>query len=124
MPRLIVIAEDNDDFRHLIAGALERVGYRVVEAESGLALVDIVRRLQRGGEPIDLIITDVRMPAVGGFDAAQEIRATGCTTPMIFMTAYSDIWSRSRASDLGAVLLDKPLSLGVLRDAVYRALAA
>ena len=119
---LIVLAEDNAELRGLLAGALERVGYRVAQAETGARLVALVEELQRAGEVVALVITDVRMPALGGIDAAHALRTSGHEVPLIFMTAYGDAWTRSRAAELGALLLDKPLSLGVLRNAVRQAL--
>lgn len=121
---LIVLAEDNAELRALLAGALERVGYRVAQAETGSRLVSLVEGLRAAGEAVDLVITDVRMPALGGIDAAHALRCGGHRVPLIFMTAYGDAWTRSRAAELGALLLDKPLSLGMLRHAVKQALAA
>lgn len=122
---LIVLAEDNAELRALLAAALELVGYRVLQAETGARLVAIVQALLQGGDgpPPRLIVTDVRMPALGGLDAARALRAAGATTPLIFMTAFGDAWTRARAAELGAVLLDKPLSIGTLRQAVEDALA-
>lgn len=118
---LIVLAEDNDELRTLLAAALERVGYRIVQVDTGVHLLEVVAQLQGGGETIRLIISDVRMPALGGLEAAQSIRRTGASTPLILMTAYGDAWTRARAAQLGAVLLDKPLALGALRLAVKAA---
>ena len=122
-PPLIAIAEDNPQLRALLASALEKVGYRVVQAATGEGLVAEVRRLVDEGEPLRLIITDVRMPTLGGVEAARLLREAGHTTPMIFMTAYGDAWTRTQAASLGAVLLDKPQSLNVLRQAVMRLIA-
>ena len=121
-PPLIALAEDNPELRALLASALEKVGYRVVQAATGERLVAEVRRLVDEGEPLRLIITDVRMPTLGGLEAARLLREAGHTTPMIFMTAYGDAWTRTQAATLGAVLLDKPLSLNVLREAVMQAI--
>ena len=124
MQPLIVLAEDNPELRALLASALELVGYRVVQVGTGEELVAMVRRLLDAREPLRLVITDVRMPALGGFDAARLLHATGHTIPIIFMTAYGDAWTRTQASELGATLLDKPLSLNVLRDVVKRAIGS
>ena len=86
--------------------------------------MDEVRRLLDAGESLRLIITDVRMPTLGGLDAARLLREAGDSTPIIFMTAFGDAWTRSQAQELGAILLDKPLSLGVLRQAVTMAIAS
>jgi DNA-binding response OmpR family regulator len=115
---LIALAEDNAELRDLLATALEVVGYRVVQEATGERLLTTVRALLEAGEPLRLIITDVRMPALGGVDAARMLRAEGHTTPLIFMTAFGDAWTRAQAEDLGAMLLDKPLSISVLRRAV------
>jgi DNA-binding response OmpR family regulator len=121
---LIVLAEDNQDLRGLLAAALENAGYRVVPAETGAHLVATVRHLLAAGEPLRLIITDVRMPSLGGIDAARLLRVAGNATPLIFMTAYGDAWTRAQAAELGAQLLEKPLSLTALRCAVTMTLAA
>lgn len=119
---LIALAEDNPQLRALLAMALETTGYRVLQAETGERLVAIVRRSLEAGEPLRLIITDVRMPTLGGLEAARMLRDAGHTGPLIFMTAFGDAWTRSQAAGLGALLLDKPLSLRVLRNAVTTAL--
>jgi two-component system nitrogen regulation response regulator GlnG len=118
---LVVIAEDNAELRTLLAGALERDGYRVAQAATGARLVALVEDLLGAGEPLQLVITDVRMPEVGGLDAARALLQAGHRVPLILMTAYSDGWTRSRAAELGAILLDKPLSLDTLRREVRRA---
>ena len=121
---LIALAEDNTELRDLLATALEAVGYRVVQAATGERLVATVQMLLGAGEPLRLIVTDVRMPTLGGLEAAQTLRTLGHATPLIFMTAYGDAWTRARATELGAVLLDKPLSIAMLRNAVAIVLAA
>jgi CheY-like chemotaxis protein len=120
---LIALAEDSVALRRLFASALESVGYRVVPVETGAHLVTTVCRLRAGGEPLRLIITDVRMPLLDGLETARALRAAGSTTPLIFMTAYSDTWTRARAAALGAQILDKPISLVALRRAVTTTLA-
>jgi DNA-binding response OmpR family regulator len=119
---LIALAEDNPQLRSLLATALETVGYRVLQVETGQHLVVTVRRLLDAGEPLRLIITDVRMPTLGGLEAARILREAGHAVPLIFMTAFGDAWTRSQAAGLGALLLDKPLSLQVLRRAVTQAM--
>jgi DNA-binding response OmpR family regulator len=119
---LIALADDSAELRGLLAAALEIVGYRVVQAATGEDLLGTVRRLVADGVAVDLIITDVRMPTLGGLDAARRLREAGDATPLIFLTAFGDAWTRSQATELGAILLDKPLSITVLRHAVRLAL--
>ena len=122
-PPLIALAEDDPQLRSLLASALETVGYRVLAVATGEHLVASVRRLVAEGQPLRLIITDVRMPTLGGLEAARILRAAGHSVPLIFMTAFGDAWTRTQAAHLGASLLDKPLSLQVLRRAVTQAIA-
>jgi DNA-binding response OmpR family regulator len=121
---LIALAEDSPDLRELLASALESAGYRVVQVGTGAHLLATVRRLIAEGAPLRLIITDVRMPTLDGLDAARALRAAGNATPLILMTAYGDAWTRTQAAELGAQLLDKPLSLVALRRAVTATLSA
>lgn len=121
---LIALADDNRELRELLAAALEVVGYRVVQVATGAPLIAAVRDLLAHGEPLQLIITDVRLPTLDGLDAARSLRAAGRATPLIFMTAYGDAWSRALAAELGAQLLDKPVSLLALRRAVTMTIAA
>jgi DNA-binding response OmpR family regulator len=123
MRPLIALAEDNPDLRNLLATALDRVGYRIVQVGTGAQLIAAVRRLRGEAEPLRLIITDVRMPTLGGLDAARALREAGSTTPLIFMTAWGDAWTRAQAAELGAILLDKPLSIAVLRQAVKQVIS-
>jgi CheY-like chemotaxis protein len=120
---LIVIAEDNPELRTLLASALERDGYRVAQAATGSRLVAVVHELVEAGEMLELVITDVRMPCGGGFEAARALHQAGHRVPLIFMTAYSDAWTRAKAAELGAILLDKPLGLDTLRHTVRRAVS-
>lgn len=122
--RPIVIAEDNHELRRLLASALALVGYRVIGVATGTELVTTIARLEASGEPPQLVITDVRMPGLGGFEAALLLRDTGSRAPLIFMTAYGDVWSHRRAAALGATLLSKPLTITGFRAAVRDAVAA
>lgn len=121
---VIALAEDNPELRALLALALESIGYRVELAETGAKLVAVVRGLVAEGARLQLIITDVRMPELGGLDAARALRVAGNAIPLILMTAFSDVWTRAQAGELGAHLIDKPFSLGALRQAIAMTLAA
>ncbi len=118
--RLIVLAEDSAELRALLATALEHVGYRVIQVATGEHLVAVVTQVERDHEPLRLIVTDVRMPAMGGLDAARALRAAGNATPVIFMSAWADAITQARARELGAVLLHKPLSIRALRQEVQK----
>jgi len=123
---LVVLAEDNADWRQLLATALELAGLRVVQVATGAELRDEVLRALRAGEPSgvpDLVLTDVRMPVLSGLAAVAAIREQSPGLPVIFITAFSDAWMRREAARYGALLLDKPVELRAVKRAVWAALA-
>ena len=126
-PALIVLAEDDQSLRELIAGALELDGHRVIQVATGNALVAAVQRIviqSDQGDALDLMISDVKMPELSGLDALELLRDAHLRIPIILITAFSDLWTRAQAARYGARLLDKPLELRVLRKLVHDALIA
>jgi two-component system, cell cycle response regulator CpdR len=118
----ILIAEDEDDVRGLLARALRQDGHAVVTASDGAEALDILVREQGAFE---LLLTDVRMPVMDGIALAlATARDYPCVT-ILLMTAYAD--QRERASGLNRLIHDvvtKPFTLATLRAAVSSALAA
>jgi len=89
----IAIAEDERDVREYLQEMLPRQGHRVVAvAENGRQLVDQCRKLHP-----DLVITDIKMPALDGIDAALAINQDR-QTPIILLSAYHDVNLQSRAA--------------------------
>lgn len=83
MSPLIVIAEDDDDIRAILAEVLEGEGYRVLDAADGAAALDLVERAQP-----DLLLTDNMMPYLRGTDLIAHIYAhRGHTLPIILLSA-------------------------------------
>lgn len=124
---LIVLAEDDQSLRELIAGALELDGHRVIQVATGNALIAAVQKIviqSDPGEALDLLISDVKMPELSGLDALASLRNSDLRIPIILITAFSDLWTRAEAARYGARLLDKPLELRVLRKLVHDALVA
>lgn len=118
----LVLAEDDSSLRELLASALERDGYEVVQASTGNELIEFIRGIVSRGEEVDLLISDVRMPTMSGLLALKLIRDAELRMPVILITAFSDLWTQREAAEYGAVLLDKPVHLRTLRDSVKRAL--
>ena len=116
----VLVAEDSDDTRAVVAAILRDDGFDVVEARSG---IELLNRLGVGdapsGQPIDLVISDVRMPKLDGIEALAKARKAELSTPFILMSAYGGRGTHQRARELKAVMfLKKPFSLFELRDAV------
>lgn len=108
MGRSILVVDDEASIRFLVARGLVAEGYEVVEAVDGQDALD-----KLDTQP-DLIVLDVIMPNVGGWDVLAEIRRRG-EMPVIMLTAENDEHARIHGLDLGADdYLAKPFSVGEL----------
>jgi two-component system, cell cycle sensor histidine kinase and response regulator CckA len=101
------------------ATALRRFGHSVVDARSGEEGVRFSR--ERSGE-LDLLLTDMVMSAVSGFEVAVAFRVHNPGCPVIFTSGYSDEDTRERVEREGAGFLIKPYDIGELASAVRNAL--
>src|ERR1700681_1529924 len=110
-PCRILIVDDNEMNRDMLARRLERKGYVIRVAEGARSLLE---RIQE--EPVDLVLLDVEMPGIGGLDALQTLR--GCYSPIqlpiIMVTAKDQSEDIVKALDLGANdYLTKPIDFPV-----------
>src|ERR687883_1816674 len=97
----VLLVDDNQDKRQLLTVALEAAGYSVHTAADGLEGLSAVEALQP-----DLIITDVMMPRMDGYEMARRVRANPQTrfTPIIIQTAArSEAQDHRRGSEVGAL---------------------
>jgi CheY-like chemotaxis protein len=121
-PVRLVVAEDDREMRVLVAEALRRDGYQVLEATNGSELVDLLGSAVLRGhdlEPIDLIISDIRMPGWNGLAVLRHLRRADWAMPFILITAYGDNDTHQEAKRLGAVaVFDKPFDIDDLRTLV------
>jgi len=111
----VLIAEDDDAMRGLIANVLGSAGYEIMEAANGAEALDIVgdALLGRLPSPPELVITDVRMPYLSGLQLLTALRALAL--PTIVVTAFPDEHTRALADRLGAAaVLAKPFALDAL----------
>jgi CheY-like chemotaxis protein len=124
-PFRILLAEDDDEMRCVLADALRRDGYDVVELADGEGFLEMAARLGVGADRdlVDLIVSDVRMPVCGGLEVLSALRNACCHVPVILMTAFGDEATRRHAARLSAVLFDKPFDLDDLRTAARSLLA-
>lgn len=112
----ILYAEDDRDCRELFAFALRQKSHKVHEAINGAQAVQIVRE-----EPIDLVILDIRMPMMTGYDAARIIAKEAPQTPVVFLSAKGMRREIATAFDCGPMVVDylvKPISPDELVDRV------
>ncbi len=118
----VLVADDDDALRALIAAALRRDGFDVVEATSGVECVGYAQPWTFRGipvEPPDIIVSDVRMPGWSGFEALRILRAGSSPPPVILMTAFASPEAHDLAAQLGAAhLFDKPFEIDDLVSVV------
>jgi two-component system, OmpR family, response regulator MprA len=104
--RLLVV-DDDPDVRDSLTRALRCAGYAVTTAVHGGDALDVLAR-----SPVDLIVLDVLMPIVDGFDACRRLRERGDATPVLVLTARADIDDRVAGLAVGADdYLVKPFAL-------------
>lgn len=121
----MLLAEDDDDLRELIAGRMRRDGFEVLEASSGSEALDLlatITRPQDPADPIDVLVSDVRMPGCSGIDVARELRARSCSTPVLLITSHPDGAVLAAARELHADVLAKPFRLDRLSEAALAAI--
>src|SRR5215510_7788369 len=114
----ILFIEDEANLRHNLGVLLEGEGYQVVSAEDG---AEGIRKLR--GESFDLVITDVVMPEVDGFEVMEYIKDHAPDTVVVAITAYVSAESAIEALRRGAYdYLAKPFDVDHMQIVVKRAL--
>jgi len=113
---LILLAEDNEFTAETMQDYLLFHGYRVNLARNGLEVIELALSTQP-----DLIIMDIQMPGMNGFEATQRLRleATTAQTPIIALTALAMSGDRERCLDAGAnAYFSKPIGLRQLMETI------
>ena len=120
---LVLVADDDPDFRAALVKTLVTLGLRVAEVESGNALIAALGSARNAHAIPDLVITDNHMPGCSGLTALAIMQEAGLETPVILMTGFRDNVTASRAQRYGAVaMLQKPFEVDELRETIARAL--
>ncbi len=118
----VLIADDEDSMRSLVARAIAMDGHEIVTAEDGAEALEILSR-ENGG--FDLLLSDIKMPIMDGIALALTAARDFPDVTILLMTGFAD--QRERASGLDAIVHDvvtKPFSVADIRGAVARALAS
>jgi len=98
----VLLVDDDNAVREVTAGILQDLGYRVVEAGSGGAALDMLDKQSQ----IDLLLVDFAMPGMNGAEVAREVHARRPDLPILFVTGYADTEALAAAGDDG--ILRKP----------------
>jgi CheY-like chemotaxis protein/DNA-binding Xre family transcriptional regulator len=109
----ILLVDDNEEVRSLMARILREGGYHVVEANDAAAALDVIAL----GTQVELLVTDVLMHGLSGFDLASHVIAA-CNVPVLFVSTFT-----LTGDDIQGPVLQKPFTPSVLLDTVRGLLA-
>jgi len=113
----ILLVEDEPAVRQLFAQALVRAGYHVYEARNGQEAMKVY---DQHGDSIDLLITDMRMPFMGGAELAEHLRARRGTLKMICVSGYPSPGGNELTSDFLAKPFSRDALLSKVREVLDR----
>ena len=116
---VVLLVDDDDEARGLLAQVLAQSGYEVREVDDGSHAITLAGT--RHG--LDAVVSDVQMPHAGGFDVLDAFRRAGDGVPIVLMTAFGDVDAAMRAVDKGAYdYVTKPLDVRKLRATLEHAI--
>ena len=117
----ILVAEDEPGVRKLVRETLAQFGYTVLQAANGHEALSI---LQQTG-PVDLLLTDVMMPLMGGRELAERVIALWPATKVVYMSGYTDdTLAFSALPRPDAAFIQKPFTPFALADKLHHALSS
>jgi two-component system cell cycle sensor histidine kinase/response regulator CckA len=121
-PRTILVVDDEDIVRSLVARTLTEAGYRVLEASHGAAAIG---QLELGANAVDLVICDLVMPVLGGKELAEWMREHRSAVPLLFVSGYPRAYLEAHGLfDPAVPMLRKPFLPSRLLEAVEEQVAA
>jgi len=120
-PVTVLVVDDEPGVRTVASLSLRKRGFHVLEAGSGEQALDVVKNTQA---PIDVMLSDVRMPGMNGYELAMCMQGARPSTACILMSGYVDEEHlRDRIVTAGLPLIEKPFTSGTLVDAIHRVLS-
>ena len=115
----LLLVDDDESIRRILGEHLKQQGYRVYLAESGSKALEVL-----GKERIDIVITDIRMPGMDGFEVLKRVREKSPDTEVIVVTGYGDIDGEVQALQEGAFdYFTKPLNVHDITASLQRTAA-
>jgi CheY-like chemotaxis protein len=119
-PKKVLIADDEEILTWIMSKTLskDRKRYEILVANDGNKAIEIMK-----STPVDLVITDIRMPGISGLDLLEHIRENYPETKVIIMTAYGNPEVQKEANERGCLhYLEKPFKIEDLRSLILDAI--
>jgi PAS domain S-box-containing protein len=121
----ILVAEDMMENQRLIALLLRHAGADVTTVENGRLAVDAALAAREAGEPFDVILMDMHMPVMDGYEATRQLRMRGYTAPIVALTAHAMSQDCQECLDAGCNdYLPKPFQHHTLLELAARHITA
>lgn len=114
--QIVLLVDDEEELRQMLARILQDCGVRVVEAANGAAALQLARRLNGS---LSLVVTDINMPVMDGLEFARAFRVTDTRVPFLFITGSADPALFAEIAVDGGVL-PKPFTAETFLEAVGR----
>ncbi|MEM7165651.1 MAG: ATP-binding protein [Planctomycetota bacterium] len=120
----ILVADDGADNRRLILAYLRKGPFEIETAENGAVAVDKWKSSVAAESPYDIILLDMQMPVLDGYEAAGQLRALNCSAAVVALTAHAMTGARERCLDAGCDdFLSKPVRRSALLAKLNEVLA-
>jgi PAS domain S-box-containing protein len=107
----ILLVDDEEGVRKLVSAVLHNGGYTVIEAANGSAALAVY---EKNSHKIDLVLTDVVMPQMNGFELGQRLTGKNPNLPVLYMSGYRDSPTNSPPGEPLQAFLNKPFTPGIL----------
>ncbi|PJA31353.1 MAG: hypothetical protein CO187_09860, partial [Zetaproteobacteria bacterium CG_4_9_14_3_um_filter_53_7] len=116
----ILLVDDEPSVREVTGEVLASLGYRILEAANGSEALAMIQ----SGQPVDLVLSDVVMPVMGGVEFLNHLREAGCELPFILATGYDpDRVIVQKGSDKRCRILNKPFDFNHLSGYIQEMIA-
>ena len=114
----ILVVDDEQSMRDFLKILLVKDGYEVITAENGSSALKVLE-----DQPVDLVISDIRMPETSGLELLEEIKAKHTDMPVIMITAFASPNDAVHAMKNGAYdYISKPFNVDEIKSVIYSAL--
>ena len=118
--QVVLVVEDEPMLRQVVALTLKTEGFSVIEAGDGREGLEILR----SDKPIDLMLTDVRMPGMNGYELTEAALSLRPSMPVILMTGFTNEEMPDKIRNASIPMLQKPFNFAKLAPSVREAIAA
>jgi PAS domain S-box-containing protein len=117
----VLVVDDRREIRHLVSQFIEEAGGRVTTVGNGLSCIQAVQQANKEKQPFDIILMDIQMPVLDGYEATRRLRSQGFVMPIIALTAHAMKGDREKCLQAGCHdYLSKPINRNLLVEMVAR----